>query len=293
LLTVVLNPASGTRGAADAPRVAELFRAEHVDVKIVTLEPARADAVIREAVAGAHDTVVAAGGDGTVSSVAGALAGTGLALGVLPCGTLNHFAKDLHIPLDAAAAVKTIIARHVVKVDVGYVNERVFINNSSIGTYPDVVQIREALRRQGRNKWMALAIATARVLQRGEEVLVRIKAEGRHGSTRTPFLFVGNNEYTIEGLSLGARARLDAGRLYAYLTPRLHTRELPKLLLWALLGRARQHSAFLALESADMWIETPHRRTIPVSTDGEVTTLPMPLHYRAAPGALNVIVPAG
>jgi diacylglycerol kinase family enzyme len=94
-------------------------------------------------------------------------------------------------------------------------------------------------------------------------------------------------------LHLGERARLDAGRLYAYLSPRLHTRDLPKLLFWALLGRARKNSAFATFVSAEMWIETPQSRTIRVSTDGEVTMLPTPLHYKVTPGALKVIVPAG
>jgi diacylglycerol kinase family enzyme len=111
--------------------------------------------------------------------------------------------------------------------------------------------------------------------------------------TRTPFLFVGNNEYTIEGIHLGTRARLDAGRLHAYLAPRLHTRDLPKLFLWAVLGRARKHGAFATFAAAEMWIETLHSRTVRVAADGEITMLKAPLHYRVAPRALKVIVPAG
>lgn len=293
MLTIVLNPAGGTSARADAPRLVDMFRAEGVEIRIAALEPARAEAIIRQAVADADDTVVAAGGDGTVSSVAAALTGTDKVLGVLPVGTLNHFAKDLHIPLDLEQAVKTIVARHVVGVDIGSVNGRVFINNSSIGVYPGIVEIREELRRQGRNKWMALAIATGRMVQHGSEVILRVEVDGRRVITRTPFLFVGNNEYTIEGLHLGARARLDTGRLYAYLSPRMHMRDLPKLLLWAVLGRARKHSAFATFASAEMWIETPQGRTMKVATDGEITLLPTPLHYKIAPRALKVIVPAG
>ena len=227
-----------------------------------------------------------------VSSVAAAVAGRNIALGVLPFGTLNHFAKDLHIPLDAAQAVKTIVARHLVAVDVGYVNDRAFINNSSIGVYPDIVELRESLRSQGRRKWMALALATADVLKRGRDVFARMEVEGRSTVTRTPFLFVGNNEYTIEGLHLGSRARLNGGQLYAYLAPRVHTRDLPKILFWALLGRATKHHAFATIAATEMWIETPRSRVLPVATDGEVTMLPTPLRYRVAPGSLNVIVPA-
>ena len=104
--------------------------------------------------------VVAAGGDGTISSVAAAVIDSPAALGVLPLGTLNHFAKDLHIPLDLAGAIAVVAAGHVGHVDVGQVNERVFVNNSSIGIYPSIVEEREALRRRGHRKWPAMALAT-------------------------------------------------------------------------------------------------------------------------------------
>jgi diacylglycerol kinase family enzyme len=293
LFTVILNPKSGSSSNVDAQRLVGLFRAEGADIKIVTLVLERQSAMIRDAVSVPGDAVVAAGGDGTVSSVAAALAGGPTPLGILPFGTLNHFAKDLHISMDVAQAVKTIVARHVAAVDVAYVNERVFINNSSIGIYPGIVELREELRRQGRNKWTAFAIASLSVLARETEVSVRVAVDGRTVVTRTPFLFVGNNEYATEGIHLGARARIDAGRLYAYLAPRMHTRDLPKLFLWALLGRARRHGAFATFGAAEMWIDTPRRRSVRVATDGEITMLSTPLHYRVAPGALRVLVPAG
>jgi diacylglycerol kinase family enzyme len=293
LLTIVLNPASGASAKVNTRRLVDAFGAEGVEIKTIELAAGRVDAIVRDAVANAEDTVVAAGGDGTVSSVAAALAGTSRSLGVLPVGTLNHFAKDLHIPLDLELAVKTIVARRVVRVDVGSVNSRVFINNSSIGVYPGIVEMREELRRQGHPKWAAMAIATGRMVHHGSEVFVRVEVNGRAAVTRTPFLFVGNNEYTIEGVHLGERARLDSGRLYAYLAPRLHTRDLPKLLLWSLMGRARRSSAFASFSAAEMWIETPRSHSIRVATDGEITMLPTPLHYKIVPGALKVIVPAG
>jgi diacylglycerol kinase family enzyme len=307
LFTVILNPKSGSSSNADAERLVQLFRAEGAEIKIVTLAPERVEAMIREAVppddarghlsadgkaANRGNAVVAAGGDGTVSSVAAALAGGPTPLGILPLGTLNHFAKDLRISMDEAQAVKTIVAGHVAAVDVAYVNERIFINNSSIGVYPGTVELREELRRQGHNKWTALAIASAKVLARDTEVSLRVAVDGRTVVTRTPFLFVGNNEYTTEGIHLGARARIDAGRLYAYLAPRMHTRDLPKLFLWALLGHARSHGAFATFSALEMWIETPQRRVVRVATDGEITSLSTPLHYRVAPRALNVLVPA-
>ena len=89
---------------------------------------------------------MAAGGDGTINSVASAVVGSEKSLGVLPFGTMNHFAKDLHIPLDLEGAVNTIVAGHKTKVDVGEVNGRIFLNNSSLGLYPSIVRERQKQR---------------------------------------------------------------------------------------------------------------------------------------------------
>ena len=148
------------------------------------------DATIAEALRAKPHTVAAAGGDGTVSSVAAAVAGSATPFGILPLGTLNHFAKDLHIPLDLAQAVHTIASRHIVVVDAAQVNGRVFVNNSSIGLYPSVVERREALRKQGHRKWPAFAMAATQVLSRSEDVSVRLNVDGRQIVTRTPFVFV-------------------------------------------------------------------------------------------------------
>lgn len=291
MLTVILNPASGASPKADVRRLVELFRAEHLEIRTVTLIADNADRIVRDAVASADDTVVAAGGDGTVSTVAAALAGGNTPLGILPFGTLNHFAKDLHIPMDTVQAVKTIATRQVKAVDLGYVNARAFINNSSIGVYPSIVQVREALRREGHNKWVALAIATARILDRDTEVFARLAIDGSSAVTRTPFVFIGNNEYTIEGIHLGSRARIDAGRLHAYFAPRLRTRDLPKLFLRALARHVHDGGTFATAAASEIWIDTPGNQTVKVAIDGEVTKLRTPLHYRVATGALKVIVP--
>ena len=235
--------------------------------------------------------IVAAGGDGTVSGVAAALAGTETALGVLPLGTLNHFAKDLHIPLDLRQAVEVITARQIRRVDVGEVNGRIFINNSSIGIYPSIVEEREQLRHQGYHKWPATAVATMRVLRRYRGVTVRIAVDGRERTWRTPFVFAANNQYEIDGIGLGGRARLDQGKLFVYLTPRTHARELPVLVVKALLGRACESGAFEIVQASEVKIDTRMARRIRVAFDGEVATMRTPLIYRARPGALRVVVP--
>ena len=249
-------------------------------------------AAVERAVAKRPRLIVAGGGDGTVSSVAAALAGTEIALGVLPLGTLNHFAKDLGIPADLADAVAVLAEGRIGRVDVGEVNGRIFVNNSSLGLYPDIVRDRERQqRRLGRGKWPALVWATIGALRRYPFMGVSLVVDGKPVSRRTPFVFVGNNAYAIDGIGLGARARLDEGRLFVYLTPRLRTRDLPLLFAKALIGRARQSGEFEIVAAREVWIHRSRSRRVHVAFDGEVTTMNTPLHFRTHPKALRVVRP--
>jgi diacylglycerol kinase family enzyme len=292
-IAVILNASAGT--ANEHPQVdselRDLFRASGCDATIVVpragqdVKDVARDASSRAAV------VVAGGGDGTVSGVAAGIIGSRAALGIVPLGTLNHFAKDLHIPLDLREAAAVVAARHVERVDVGQVNDRVFVNNSSIGIYPDIVAERDVLRNEGHRKWPAMAIATVRVMRRYRGVTVRMDVDGQQRTWQTPFVFVGNNEYAIDGIRLGSRARIDQGRLFIYLAPRARTRDLPVLLAQALLGRASQSGAFEIVSATEVTIVTRTARRIRVAFDGEVATMTTPLRYRACPGALQVVVP--
>jgi diacylglycerol kinase family enzyme len=293
-IAVIVNAGAGA--ALGRPRIAAeiagLFAAAGHTAEIIALGERQAPAdAVRRAVAGGATIIAAAGGDGTVSGVAGAILESRAALGILPLGTLNHFAKDLRLPLDLREAVAVVAAGHLAHVDVGEVNGCVFVNNSSIGIYPTFVEAREALRRQGHRKWVAMAIAAWGVLRRNRRTIVSIDDAGGRRRWRTPFVFVGNNEYAIDGLRLGGRARFDGGRLFAYLTPRLHTRQLPMLLLRALIGRARTSGQFEIVPAAELWIDPAKGPRVRVALDGELRTMTTPLHYRIRPGALPVIVP--
>jgi diacylglycerol kinase family enzyme len=294
LITVLLNPAAGLKHEEAMPeRLSDLFAQAGSPARIVLLGfGTDAAQEVRSAIHTGAAAVVAAGGDGTIRSVAAGLVGAHTPLGVLPLGTFNHFAKDLGIPLDLERAVGTIVALHHMSVDVGAVNDRIFVNNSSIGIYPDIVAAREDLRRQGHRKWAAFALATGRILRQYRGVRVRLEVGTLTKTAVTPFLFVGNNEYQVEGIRLGSRARLDGGRLYAYLAPRLRGSDLPKLLALALAGRAMNNQGLESFATVDLEVETPAMRTVRVALDGEVTFITAPLRYRILPRALRVIVPA-
>ena len=120
-VAVILNPGSGSAGRDTTPeRIVELFAAEGRAATILAAGPVRTVAdQARAAVEGGCRIAVAAGGDGTVNAVATAVLGRDVPLGVLPMGTLNHFAKDLGLPLDPAAAVRVMVQGTVRRVDVG------------------------------------------------------------------------------------------------------------------------------------------------------------------------------
>jgi diacylglycerol kinase family enzyme len=292
-VTVLLNAAAGSakRESAIDAQIRSLADAAGVRVDIVTIAPGRDLVAAARAASERSSIVVAGGGDGTVNGVVAGILDSPAALGILPLGTLNHFAKDLHLPLDLAAAVGVIAAGPIWRVDVAQVNERVFVNNSSIGIYPGIVEAREELRREGHSKWPAMVIAMVRVLTRYTGVTIRVEVEGRSRTWRTPFVFAGNNEYTIDGLQLGARARLDEGKLYLYVAPRTRTRDLPMLLAKALLGRAARSRAFEIVSATELQIDRWRGRHMRVAIDGEVTTMSTPLVYRIRPKGLRVVVP--
>jgi diacylglycerol kinase family enzyme len=248
------------------------------------------DGFVREALEQNMTTVIAGGGDGTVSTVASHLVDTDAALGVLPLGTLNHFAKDLGIPLDREEAVATIASGRVVKVDAAEVNGVVFINNSSLGLYPLAVRLREEEQRRGSGKWIAFAKAALRVLGRYPLLRVHLTIDGNETIRRTPILFIGNNHYELEGLEMTRRARVDEGILSICITRDVGRVGLFGLLARAVVGRLQESRDFSLFEASELWIETS-RGQIRVATDGETRLMQTPLRYRSRAGALNVIVP--
>jgi len=295
LVTVILNATAG-QGWPNA-RVRELEEKFHAAGIPARVELVQEGGQILDAASGAVQAgsrvVVAAGGDGTVSAVASRLAGTGVPMGVLPMGTLNHFAKDLGIPLEQDDAIKAIARGHGVGVDAAEVNGRIFINNSSLGLYPDIVLDREQQRRRlGRGKWRALVAACIHAAHRYPVLSLRIDLDGKAYERRSSFVFIGNNEYSMEGFEIGARKSVAAGRLSLYLAQRTGRFGLLRLALRALFGRLRQARDFEMVTARALAVHTPHRR-IRVATDGEVSLMETPLNYRIRPGALRVIVPAG
>ncbi len=292
----LLNHAAGTNnGAVESRREDEIrtaFESIGISPEVRAVDGDQLTATTRNSLDG-FDVICAAGGDGTISAIASALAGSGKSIGVLPCGTMNHFAKDLKLPLQLDAAARVIATGNARNVDVAEVNGRVFVNNSSIGLYPRVVKHRDdQMERLGRGKWMAMLVAWLSIFRRYPTVTVRLTDE--HGTSitcETPFVFVGNNRYAIDLMRLGGRDALDRGELSVYFTRRTGRWALVRLAIRTLFNRLDQSRDFESATVRELSIETS-KSSLTVALDGETMRMRPPLHYRIRPGELRVIVPS-
>jgi YegS/Rv2252/BmrU family lipid kinase len=291
-IEVIVNAGSGSVEREETERhLIELFRENGVEANVSMAKNGYEIVELAERAAGGDaEIIVAGGGDGTISAVAAHVIKAKKTLGILPLGTLNNFSKDLQIPQDLAEAVRVIAEGRAIQIDVGEVNGRIFVNNSSIGLYPRLVRKRERQQRLGRGKWWAAFWAALRILRRSPFLKVELKVGNEKKRLRTPFVFIGNNEYEMDFFNIGRRNRLDDGKLSVYFLHRSGRTGLFLLVLRTILGRLKQAEDFEEINTEEITIETRKKLT-PVAFDGEVSTLQMPLTYKIHPKALRVIVP--
>jgi diacylglycerol kinase family enzyme len=296
---VLLNGGSGTMKRDDPVelerRVRDGLRMRGIEAEIRQLAGGEIAEAVRSFVSAntekVHPTIVVGGGDGTLGSAASVIAGTNVVLGVLPLGTLNHFAKDLGVPTDLDEAMDVIASGRVSTIDVAEVNGRVFINNSSVGVYPFLVAERTAeQKRRGIGKLAAIIPALLRTIRGlSWQRVTLISGGGSPQELRTPCVFVGNNLYDLT--ALGKRKSLCSGELCVYVVKRqswLGLVLLPFKVVFGLADAAEDVEVF-RLQNLDI---KAHRPRMLVSMDGETTESATPLHYRIRPGALQVLVPA-
>jgi len=291
---VVLLNSGGGAVAADpkiGDRVAAALKEAGLDAEVELL--GGGDCAVRaKAVAERGDKLlVVGGGDGTISAAASALIGTETLLGILPLGTLNHFAQDLDIPTKLEDAVKLIAERPERRVDVAEMNDRIFINNSAIGLYPLLVIDRDSQRRRlGRPKAVAMVVATVRTLVRFGHQRLTLADNDRKGVIDTPLLFVGNNDYQTDLPNAGKRDSLEDGKLCVFVMRKKTRAGFIAASVRALLSRSR-HDDMVRVDDVDRLRVTSAKRMLAVSLDGEVVRAEPPLEYRIRPKALRVIAP--
>ncbi|OGL22011.1 hypothetical protein A2707_01510 [Candidatus Saccharibacteria bacterium RIFCSPHIGHO2_01_FULL_45_15] len=278
-VVVVYNPKSGS--ALPANELRTLF--DDVDVAIIEFVDVTDD--IKKSLkkyTNSQTIIAAIGGDGTINSVAQQIVDTPAILAPLPGGTLNHFTKDLGIDQDLATAISNIPSSTPRSIDVATVNERLFLNNSSIGVYPSSLRTRKRFEdRLG--KWPAAVIGTIRATVSYHLYDVTVSGQ----TFRTPFLFVGNNDYHIEAIGQ-SRDTLDAGTLSVYAITIQHRRDLLKLFLYALIGKLSDHEHFHSYLTDSFTLHTKQKK-LSVSTDGELFVESSPLTYAIKKRSLKII----
>lgn len=292
---VILNPNSGTAHALGitAETLGELFAAHGLEAVIDDDDSRPLMDRIAEAVAGPAQVIVAAGGDGTITAMAGALIGTDKDLAILPLGTFNAVAKDLHIPLDLDGAVAALANASVQRIDVAEVNGRIFMQKVVIGLLPGLAAGREHLRgREGLTAKFGFMRYFFRRLARQRRIAVVIEPDsGEKRIERVQAMAVACNAYD-EGLGkFFSRQSLDRGALTLYILRHFTAGDFFRLVTGMLIGRWHDDDA-LSMESVTAVTIDARKELINVMFDGEVETLETPLHFKIRPKALSVLVQA-
>jgi len=288
--TLFFNPSSGVR--VPAAEVAELqTAAAEAGLEVI---PAGPDvdivALTREHMRIGRRLFVAAGGDGTINSVVQPLMNSDAALAVIPAGTYNHFARDLGVPLNWREALDVAVNGTTRQIDAGRVNDRFFVNNVSIGLYPELVARREE---RGRDypKWKARLHAVYATLRKYPNVTLAIETDYLNEIVNTHVFVISNNSYDLSRLGVQAsRNTLEEGRLSIYWLPHLPRIALTRFLAHYLAGRVKTTPGFRSFRTTRLKVQSARRR-LHLGVDGEVVTMEPPLVITIMPRALTVKVP--
>jgi diacylglycerol kinase family enzyme len=285
--TLFLNRNSGIRN-----EVAELIvAAQEAGLEVVEMS-GDVDCIreVRDRIARGRRLFIAAGGDGTVHHVMQGLIHADAELAVIPIGTYNHFARDLGIPLTWRQALEVALTGDTRFVDAARVNERFFVNNVSLGLYPEMVARREA---RGRDypRWKARMYAFYGTLRKYRHVTLAVESEAHHELIRTHVFMVSNNSYDMERFGVQApRETLTGGKLSVYWLPHTSRVRLMRYIARYLAGRVRTIPGFRSFRTRRLRVQSNHKE-LRVGIDGEVFALQTPLTIIIVPQSLIVRVP--
>lgn len=295
-LFIVLNTGSG-RGDAQALQdtIRGMLDAAGRRYELMPVQdPSRLTEQAREALRRAQQeqgVVIAAGGDGTLSAVAGVVLGQGVPFGILPQGTFNYFGRSYGISQDTETALRGFLQGRIQPVQVGLLNGRLFLVNASLGLYPQLLEDREAYKQKyGRSRLVALWSGMVTLLRAPRQLSLTLDYEGKARSLRSPTLVVGNNPLQLEHIGIPAE-ELERGRLIAMAARPVGTLALYGLLLRGLASRLgdAEHVVNFAFDRLSVGVRG--RRRVKVAMDGEISWMDTPLEFKVAPERLPLVVP--
>ncbi|MGA7615572.1 MAG: diacylglycerol kinase family protein [Thermoanaerobaculia bacterium] len=286
---IVLNQMAGPVPVAAA--VIEPMLAGR-NFEILTLRPGLdLAAIIRDRLFRGIRHIVAAGGDGTIHHVAQAVVGTDAVLSILPIGTYNHFARDLGIPLGLRDAVGVMLKGQTIQVDTGRVNHIHFVNNLSLGLYPEIVRLREKMGRRKRSRWRSVLYAVYSVMRSYPHVALTIDSAHLLEAVKTHLFMVSNNPYDLSGPGIeAARTSIQQGLLSVYWLPHRPRLAFVRSIARYIRGRSNELGELRSTRTQHLRINSP-RHHLHVAVDGEVFELEPPLVIDAVPLSLEVKVP--
>ena len=291
-LQFVINAVAGS-GDADTKRevIETALRAGGRRGDLLFCSPAELVRVAQEAATRAVATrtaVVAVGGDGTLNTVAQAAHAVGCAMGVVPQGTFNYFARTHGIPADPAEAARLLLGWTPLPVQVAAVNDRVFLVNASLGLYPDLLEDREAYKaRFGRSRWVAFMAACATLLRAQRRLRLHIETGGTVRDVQTLTLFVGNNRLQLQQFGAEPEDTLAGtpgnGSMAALMLRPIGTLSMMGLMLHGAMGRLGEAAGVEGFEFQHMVVRptlAPGRTEVVVAFDGEVARMRAPIDIR-------------
>ncbi len=304
LLQFVINAAAGGKGGDDKRQAIEsALGAAGRQGELLFCTPSELPGMAHQAATKAKASstaVVAVGGDGTLNTVAQAAHAAGCAMGVVPQGTFNYFARTHGIPADPAQAAKQLLNWAPQPVQVAAINDRVFLVNASLGLYPDLLEDREAFKaRFGRSRWVALVAACITLLRAQRRLDLHIELGASARDVRALTLFVGNNRLQLEQLGVEPELPPESGpmggRMTAVMLRPIGTLSMIRLMLHGAMGTLGEAQGVERFEFEHMVVKParlPGRRAVKVAFDGEVTRLRPPLDFRVLAQPLYLLMPS-
>ena len=302
-LQFVINAAAGSSDAEAKREIVEAaLRAGGRRGDLLFCSPAELTRVSHQAATRAIATrtaVVAVGGDGTLNTVAQAAHAAGCAMGVVPQGTFNYFARTHGIPADPADAVSILLRSVPAPVQVAGINDRVFLVNASLGLYPELLEGREAYKaRFGRSRWVAFVAACATLLRAQRRLRLHIEMGGKVRYMQTLTLFVGNNRLQLQQFGAEPDDTLAGtpgdGSMAALVLRPIGTLSMIGLMLHGAMGRLGEAAGVERFEFEHL-VERPTlpqgRSGVKVAFDGEVTMMLAPLDFRVLAKPLYLLKP--